>query len=375
MCSWNTKSKRVPTHWCGPAVQSTSIMVSKLFVVLSTLRFQELATNLTKRKEPAFLLYHQADPHSVTYPNVAHWHIGICNVTRPVENANQHAVGQWLSRQCKINGLRPISTQIVQSFEHWISYQAQPPRKMKLLTNSYLKSWLLPKLENYLQNPIHSRFVSTTKKEGGRQQCSGMHATKSGKQLETLISLVRERGHNNTTPIEVDTDESDKETGVHASPVHTGAVQSTDAKGSGLGSDREGPEEQMAGGDIQSQQGETPGRAEVDDDREESGMSGHVVQVPEDRSEAVENIMKRRLTKTNTLLLVGQSNGGKSLISRSLCSAFTSVGSCLQGINYSFFLENCLNKRVIHHDECIIVPQVMETYKSSLLKTRRSAAH
>ena len=75
------------------------------------------------------------------------------------------------------------------------------------------------------------------------------------------------------------------------------------------------------------------------------------------------DIMERRLAKVNTLLFVGPSNGGKTLISRSLCDTFTSMGTCLQGINYSFFLENCLNKRVIHHDECLIVPQVIETYK------------
>lgn len=67
--------------------------------------------------------------------------------------------------------------------------------------------------------------------------------------------------------------------------------------------------------------------------------------------------------KINTLLLLGPSNGGKTLVARSLCDAFKSMGVYLQGINYSFFLESCINTRVIHHDKCVIVPQVMETYK------------
>ena len=79
--------------------------------------------------------------------------------------------------------------------------------------------------------------------------------------------------------------------------------------------------------------------------------------------QSVEEIMEKKINKVNTLLLLGTSNGGKTLVARSLCDTFKSVGVCLQGINYSFFLESCINTRVIHHDECVIVPQVMKTYK------------
>lgn len=78
----------------------------------------------------------------------------------------------------------------------------------------------------------------------------------------------------------------------------------------------------------------------------------------------IEDVMDKKIMKKNTLVFHGRSNGGKSMIACSIVWAFKNVGMCTQGINYGFFLENCLHKRVILHGEPVIISQVQEIFKT-----------
>ena len=124
---------------------------------------------------------------SLIFQNIAHWHIGVCNIGRKVSKTSHHAIAQWLVRQTKLNGYPPPSTQIVQSVEHWLSYQAQPTKNPEERDGRLFKS-IAPEEACKV---LRVQFTPST--SGGTQpKSSSLHSTKVGKQLESLISLVRE---------------------------------------------------------------------------------------------------------------------------------------------------------------------------------------
>ena len=311
------------------------------------LRYQELVTCLTKKLDPAFLIYHPADSNSLPFPNIAHWNIGICNITKIVAKASHHGTAQWLARQCKLHGYPPISTQIVQSLDNWLSYQAQPPRQLKAVTCPSLKTWVTTKLEHYKENPIHSRYAGMAQTAGTRPGPSGLHSTKTGKQLEDLISLTKESGVTTTQSLLswIQNHPMKKPEFMHKlySPGQFTQLMSKALEWVA----REEKSLVWVEEIYTVKKGDHPrGDNWMSLNKSTQCLDEWFKWQNIDTKEfltSIENIMEKKINKVNTLLLLGPSNGGKTLIARSICDAFQSVGVCLQGINYSFFLESCMN--------------------------------
>lgn len=255
-----------------------------------------------------------------------------------------------------------------QSLNKWLSYQAQPPRVLKTVTCPLLKKWVTTKLEHYLQNPVRSRYVGSTQTGGTQQKPSGLHSTKTGKNLEALISLVRESEVTTTQDLL-----SWIQNHPHKKPEFMHRLYSPGQFTQLMNKALEWVASEKEKSLIWSQEIYTVNKANHPKGAQWMSLNKSTECLDmwfkwqninaKTFIQSVEEIMEKKINKVNTLLLLGPSNGGKRLIARSLCDAFKSVGVCLQGTNYSFFLENCISTRVIHHDECIIVPQVMEMYK------------
>ena len=311
------------------------------------------------------MIYHPADPNSLTFPNVAHWHIGICNVTRAVAKVSHHGSAQWLARQCKIHGYPPISTQIVQSLNNWLSYQAQPPRVLKTATCPLLKKWVTTKLEHYLQNPVRLRYVGST--QTGYTTKALWPAQHENWEKSRSLDLTGKgvRGDHYTRPIELDPESPPQETRIHAPPIQPRSVNPTDEQSAGVGSQR-GEEPDLESGDIHSQQGESPQRCAMDELKQEYRVPRHMVQVAKHqrkdlhpkhrRDNGKEDQQSQHTAPTWPIQWRKDADSKKSLQRLQKRGSLSSRDKLL-------LLENCISTRVIHHDECIIVPQVMETYK------------
>lgn len=81
--------------------------------------------------------------------------------------------------------------------------------------------------------------------------------------------------------------------------------------------------------------------------------------------ERIVNVMDRRVPKLNTLAFFGDTNSGKSVvISRPLAELCRSVGRIANiGANSEFCYQDCINKRVIVIDECVLAREQLEFIK------------
>ena len=79
----------------------------------------------------------------------------------------------------------------------------------------------------------------------------------------------------------------------------------------------------------------------------------------------IEDVIDRKTFKRNTICLIGDSNAGKtqvvSLPLKHICRFTGQLGN--RGSNGDFVFQECINKRLITIDECIINPQNIEDWK------------
>ena len=221
----------------------------------------------------AFMIYHPTDPNSLTFPNVAHWHIGICNVTRAVAKASHHGSAQWLARQCKIHGYPPIAKQV--AFIPGTAASRPENRHMSLAKEvGHNKARALLAESRALE-------IRRINSDGGYTTKALWPAQHENWEKSRSLDLTGKgvRGDHYTRPIELDPESPPQETRIHAPPIQPRSVHPTDEQSAGVGSQREGEEPDLESGDIHSQQGESPQRCAMDELKQEYRVPRHVVQV------------------------------------------------------------------------------------------------
>lgn len=78
----------------------------------------------------------------------------------------------------------------------------------------------------------------------------------------------------------------------------------------------------------------------------------------------VDNIIDCKLDKINTLCLVGNSDSGKSTLSKVLSSNLKKACIGQSGNASQFIFQDIVNKRLIQHEECVVIPNIKDDMKN-----------
>lgn len=78
----------------------------------------------------------------------------------------------------------------------------------------------------------------------------------------------------------------------------------------------------------------------------------------------IDEVMDAKTNKVNTLCFVGNSDSGKSTVAKVLTQHFVCACIGQAGNASQFIFQDIPNKRIVHHEECIVVPTLVDDYKN-----------